>query len=225
MNFVIPLLFLVVAVTVMAGVWYFSSEQRAKRAMRRVPVSNIGDVNDEQRVRVVGQVEVDAPLFAPLSGRACAYWRVLVEEKKSSGKNSYWKKMVDEHEGVDFRLRDATGLALVESTHVNAVLESDAAGGSHFLSDPTPELEAFLAERGHDTKGWFFNKTIRYREGAAEPGEVVAVVGDAKWERDPDASATAGDGYRQAQMPRRLRISAPDDGTPLLLSDKSDVLS
>lgn len=219
---------LVVVVAIFGGMgafWYFSPDQRAKRAIRAVAVSRIADVSDGERVRVVGQIEVEAPVAAPLSGRACAYWRVLVEELRSNGKSSSWHKLVDEHDGVDFLLRDSTGAAWVESMHVTAILDKDGSGSSGFLQDPSPQLEAFLAERGHDTKGWFFNKRIRFREGVAEPGETIAVVGDAKWERDPDSSTRAGDGYREAQVPQRLRVRAPEDGSPLLLSDQSDLLS
>jgi len=205
--------------------WWFSADQRAKRAMRGVPKRSIADVVEGERARIVGSVDVREPIYAPLSGRPCAYWRVTVEEKRSSGKNSYWRKIVDEHEGVDFFLTDGTGKAKIEVMHAQPVLAHDARGGSGFLNDPTPELESFLAERGHDTQGWIFNKTIRYREGVAEPGELVAVVGTGRWERDPDEKAQAGAGYREASMPQRLVMQAPRDGSPLLLSDEHDVLS
>lgn len=215
---------LVVGLVLFLG-WWFSADQRAKRAMRGVPKRSIADVIEGERARIVGAVDVPEPTYAPLSGRPCAYWRVTVEERRSSGKNSYWRTIVDEHEGVDFFLTDSTGKAKVEAMHVQPVLAHDARGGSGFLNDPTPELQAFLTERGHDTQGWIFNKTIRFREGVAERGELVAVVGTGRWERDPDEKARAGSGYREAAMPQRLVMSAPEDGSPLLLSDEHDVLS
>lgn len=206
-------------------VWYFSAEQRAKRAMRAIPLTSIEQAADESRVRVVGTVETDTPVQAPLSGRDCVYWRVVVE-RKTGGNNSRWVKLVDEHEGVDFTLRDRTGIAWVETVHTHAILESDRSGGASFMRDPSPELKAFLNQRGYETEGWFgINKTLRYNEGVAEVGEEVAVVGDGAWERDPDAPARGGSGYREAQVPQRLRIRAPEDGTPLLLSDKPEVMS
>ena len=204
------------------GSWYFSADQRAKRAMRGVPARSISDVIEGELARVVGRVEVDGPVLAPLSGRPCAYWRVVVERNEGGGRNSTWRKLVDESDGVDFALLDETGKAWVRTLHVSAVLDGDARGGSGFLQDPTPELRAFLHERGHDTQGLFFNRTIRFREGVAEPGEVVAVVGVGRWERDPDEEARAGAGYRDAVTPKRLVVDAPEAG-PLLLSDQSDV--
>lgn len=202
--------------------WYFSADQRTKRRMKAIPRRAIGEVIDGEVARVVGRVRVDAPLAAPLTGRPCAFWRVVVEEKRKRGKSSYWMTLVDEHEGTDFFLLDDTGQAKVEVRWVEAVLEGDGRGGSGFLNDPTPELESFLASRGHATQGWLFNKTIRFREGIAEPDELVAVVGAGRWERDPEASASAGEGYRDAVMPKRLVLAAPTEG-PLLLSDESDV--
>jgi len=219
---VFVLIALVVGLIAFLG-WWFSDDQRAKRAMRGVPKRSIADVIEGERARIVGAVEVPEPLTAPLSGRPCAAWRVTVEERRRSGKNSYWKKIVDEHEAVEFFLTDGTGKARVEQVIVKPVLAHDARGGSGFLNDPTPELQAFLADRGHDTQGWVFNKTIRFREGVAEPGEEVAVVGTGRWERDPDEKARAGSGYREAAMPKRL-VMQPSEGGSLLLSDEHDVL-
>ena len=221
-----PVVFVaVVVVTIALGLflaWYFSADQRLMRRMRGTPQRAIADVVEGERVRVVGRVRVEAPLAAPLSARPCAYYRVVVEEQRRRGKSTYWFTVVDEERGVDFLLEDGTGVARVPIGHVQAVLEGDARGKSGFLRDPTPELEAFLAARGLATTGWLFNKTIRYREGVAEPGELVAVVGTGRWERDPEASAKAGDGYREATMPKRLVLEAPSDG-PLLLSDETNV--
>ncbi|MCB9593122.1 MAG: hypothetical protein H6719_10350 [Sandaracinaceae bacterium] len=223
MTFLSVLLLAILAFGLIAGIgWYFSDDQRAKRAMRGAPRRVIADVLEGERARVVGEVHVEAPVASPLSGRLCAYWRVIVEEKISRGKSSYWRTIVDEAGGVDFFLRDDSGKALVRTSHVQAVLDGDARGGSGFLNDPTPELTAFLAARGHDTQGWIFNKTIRYREGIAEPGETVAVVGRGRWERDPDEAARAGEGYREAVSPKRLVVEAPESG-PLLVSDQADV--
>ncbi|MBX3274002.1 MAG: hypothetical protein KF729_27300 [Sandaracinaceae bacterium] len=202
--------------------WYFSADQRLKRRMRATPQRAIADVVEGERVRIVGRVRGDATIAAPLSGRPCVYYRVVVEEQRRRGKSSYWATLVDEERGVEFLVEDGAGVARVPVGHVQAVLEGDARGNSGFLRDPTPELEAFLAARGHATTGWVFNKTIRYREGVAEPGERVAVVGTGRWERDPEASAKAGEGYREATMPKRLVLEAPSDG-PLLLSDETDV--
>ena len=136
--------------------WYFSADQRARRAIKAAPLRAIPDVIEGERARVVGEVELISSLVAPLSARTCAYWRVIVQEQRG-GKNQHWHTLVDEHEGVDFFVRDGAHRAVVKATHSQAMLEQDAGYSSGFLNDATPELEAFLAERGHSSQGWVFN--------------------------------------------------------------------
>ncbi len=213
-------LVLIVVATLLG--WFFSADQRHRRAMQEVPRRPIAEVVEGEIARVVGKVRVSAPVVAPLSGRSCAYFRVLVQERRKRGKGSYWVDVVDEAGGVDFLLEDDTGRAVVKVDRAKAVLEGDESGHSGFLSEPSAELVAFLEARGHSAQGWVFNKTIRYREGIAEEGETVAVVGKGRWERDPDERPQAGDGYREAVMPERLVLEAPADG-PLLLGDEAEV--
>lgn len=212
---------LLVAAVVAFVSWWLSADQKARRAMRSVPLRRIKDVVEGEKARVIGEVEAERTVAAPLSGRPCTYWRVTVLEQRG-GKNRHWVTVVDEHDGVDFFLRDGAAKALVKTELVQAVLDKDAKLSSGVLNDATPQLEAFLAERGHSTQGWIFNKTMRYHEGVVEPGERVCVVGVGRWERDPDEQARAGTGYRDAQMPKRLVLQSPDDG-PLLLSDQADM--
>jgi len=200
--------------------WWFSADQRARRAMRALPVRPIAEALEAEKVRISGPARPLAePLTAPLSGRPCACWRVVVEEKVRRDKTTYWRTVVDDHEVVDFVIEDGSGKAVVRTAMVQPVLDRDMDARSGFLNDATPELEAFLSERGHSSQGWVFNKTMRYREGVLEPGESVCVVGVGRWEPDPEAAAEAR-GYRTAHQPRRLVLSAPAEG-PLLLSDEA----
>ena len=203
--------------------WYFSADQKARRAMRSVPRRDIESVPDGEKARIVGTVRVTDTVAAPLSGRACAYWRVTVQEQRGGGKNRRWVTIIDEHEGVDFVLEDGGAKALIKTDYVQAVLEKDGKFSSGLFNDAGQELEQFLSERGHSSQGWIFNKNMRYHEGVVEPGEVVCAVGVGRWERDPDEKASAGAGYREAQMPKRLVLSSPDDG-PLLLSDEPSMV-
>lgn len=203
------------------GSWYFSADQTARRAMRAVPVRAVAEVAGGTKARIVGRVRVDAPITAPLTGRACARWRVIVQEKRG-GKNKHWVTVLDASQGVDFVVEDPSGKAIVAGPSVQAVLEQDGNFSSGFLNDATPELEAFLAAHGRSSQGFVFNKTMRYREGVVEPGETVTVVGWARWEADPEASARAGAGYRDAETPKRLVIDAPP-GEALIVSDHHDM--
>lgn len=199
------------------GSWFFSADQRQRRKMRSVPTRSIREVMDGELVRITGEAEIASPIAAPLTGRPCAYWRVVVKERRRSGKNSYWATLIDDHEGVDFVLRDETGGALVRTDHARAVLDKDASGGTGFFDRETEELEIFLAERGHSTHGFIFKKTMKYYEGVIEPGETITALGVGRWEVNPDPGAQGPAGFRE--RPKRLVLDAPDDG-PLLLTDE-----
>ncbi|MGE0788330.1 MAG: hypothetical protein AB7S26_21835 [Sandaracinaceae bacterium] len=213
------ILAVVAVVGTIAGIaWWFSPDQRAKRAMKSVARTTIKDAPDGEKVRVTGRVECDAPLYAPLSGRACAAWRVIVREKR--GKHTY--TLVDDSEVTAFRLVDGDDRAHVDESYVKVVLDEDASGSTGLFGEPPPELVDFLADRGHSTQGFFLSKTLWYREGVAEIDETVAVMGLARWEADPEKRAQAA-GYRTVSQPERLVLCAPDDG-PLLMSDHHDVV-
>lgn len=185
--------------------------------IRQVPLRRIADVVDGERARICGTVEAGATLVAPLSGRECVFWHVVVQQK---GTSDLWMTLVEERSGADFTVRDESGTAHIEarSDCVDPALEQDARYESGFLNDAEPRLERFLAARGHTSTGWLFNKSMRYREGVVAPGERVAVVAVGRWELDPDAEVRT-DGYREATRPRRLRMSATSRSEPLLVSD------
>lgn len=188
--------------------YWFGGDQVTRRALQRVPRKRIGDLRDGEEARVIGVVGVEAPIRAPISGRRCAYYRVVVEEQyESSGRRS-WRDVLDEQDGVDFLVKDETGEALVKTTRVEAVLEKDRSKSSGFLRDATPELEAFLKKHGRSSEGLVFNRTLRYREGVVEAGERVAVAGLVR-RKTPEA---------------RPVLAAPPNGS-LLISDETDLTS
>ncbi|NOY94235.1 MAG: hypothetical protein GXP55_23910 [Deltaproteobacteria bacterium] len=216
--------FLLVAVAIAFGSWYFSADRRALRAMKAVPLLPVGDVREGQKTRIVGRAELLETLTAPLTGRACAAWRVAVLEQRRSGKNSRWVTVLDEQESVDFLVLDGTSKALVKANDASVVLDKDWKDSSGLFAAATPELESFLQERGLSSKGFVFNKGMKYHEGVLEAGEYVAVVGVGRWERDPERGPSAGAGYREASAPRRLVMTSPDDDM-LILSDEPAMLT
>lgn len=171
-------------------------------------------------MKVRGKVATLDVLTAPLSGRSCAYYEVIVEEKVSTGKSSTWRTIIREVEERDFLLDDGTGRARVEMVAVEAAVEKDGHWSSGTLNDATPVLEGFLQRHGFGSVGWLFNKTLRYREGVLEPGEEVAVLGWADHEIDPEPT-TSGAGYRDA--PTRVVVRSSVD-VPLRVSDDPKTL-
>jgi len=214
---VIPAVFLGTA-AVYAGVrWYFGREQRLKRRIKELPLSSIGDTPERQDVRVSGRLAYlgdRAPLVAPVSRRPCAAWRIVVRERRGSGKNKRWVTVVEESDSRDFVLEDESGRAIVEGTLVELALEFDGKGGTGLFSGSNPYLEEFLHARGIATRGIVFDKALQFREGALEAGESVTVAGSGIWENDP---SQRGKGYRD--VGKLLRVGAMSDGNLLATDD------
>jgi hypothetical protein len=223
-----PTLFILfggVVAAVLVGSWvykeFFSARGRARRALRKAPRVPIAQAKDGEVAKLAGRLRlVDAPLTAPLTGRPCAYFRTMVEQQKSRGKSSYWDTIIEESDfSARLVIEDGTGSALVELTYPLVVLNMDTHLRSGFLNDATPELGTFLSRHGVSSQGWVFNKTLRYKEGALEEGEKVAVFGLCRREPDPDPQA--GGGYRD--RPMRLRVVDPPDGE-MLISDEPETV-
>jgi len=198
--------------------WWNSADQRALRALASVPRRRLADAVDGETVRIVGRAGLLSPLTAPLSGRPCAAWRVIVQERRSRGKSSRWVTVVDDQETANFLVVDGQAKAFVDTGGAQVVLDKDRQGTSGMFREPTQELVEFLSVRGVSTQGVLVNKHMRFSEGVLEEGEPVAVLGEGNWERDPDEEGRAGSGYREAVAPGRLVMTSPAGGS-LILSD------
>lgn len=169
--------------------------------------------------KVVGKVEyVDKPLIAPLSGRSCAYYHVLIEQKISSGKSSHWKTIIEEEVAERFVIRDGKYCAHINSKNVKSYLVEDIEYSSGFLKDATEVLEKYLRNNGQESVGMLgLNKTLRYKEGVLEQGEIIALIGRGEWK---NAS--------QEQLPDsygRILVISSTEEEAIYLSDDPDTLS
>lgn len=212
--------FLIVAAIFGAALLLFYSAtpgRRARRAAWRVPSRRIRDLRAYETARVIGTVEVEAErtVRSPLSGRECVYWHVVVQEL---GERGVWHTVLDEGDGVDFLVRDETGTVLVQPGRARAFLERDQRYYElGLLLAPCPELERFLASRGHASR----DRSLRCYEGVLEPGEEAAVVGVGARRRNPPSGEATG--YRDAPAPERLALTGPA-GDALVLSNEPELM-
>jgi hypothetical protein len=212
--------------TVAGGLWLrFGStrDRRIKRMLRAIQPTAIAQASDGKAVKIVGAlVYAGRSIPSPLSGRACAYYSIVVREFRSrGGKGGEWKEIIREEKGIDFMVRDDSGVALVriasEGGALPALIQDHKARTSHlFHSDA--DLERYLADRGVSTEGRVFRKNLQASEGILEEGERVAVGGLARWLPDPDV---AGGGYRETG--KRLVLQS-SEALPLFLSDDPKTL-
>ncbi|MBK7073656.1 MAG: hypothetical protein IPH44_15255 [Myxococcales bacterium] len=180
---------------------------KRRRATRAARPATIGEALEGVPVRVVGRiVEAEATLQAPMTGRRCAGYHVLVEERASQ----QWEWRGERREGRELVIEDATGRAIVDLTTAAISDEVSVRVGRTTLDEPT--VAALLQARpGPPPRG-----QLRWRERALEVGTSVAVVGRAVREPDPDAVHRVT-GYR-AGPPTRLRFTG-SPARPVLVTD------
>lgn len=215
------IIFIAAAVLVMGIIFflvtYFSKKAVVKRKLKKAAGKKISDFVSGDIARVVGKVEfAGEPLIAPLSGRRCARYYILVEEKVSSGKSSHWNTLIEEEVVGRFVIRDGRHVACIDSKNVKSYLVEDRQYSSGYGEDATAVLEKYLNEHGKKSEGIFgMNKTIRYKEGVLEEGEMIAVVGRGEW-KNAD----------QVQFPNydRVLVISSTDEEPVYLSDDPDTV-
>lgn len=198
-------------------VTYFGSKQKMIRKLKEIPRSSINNIKVNQLTKVTGKaVPINEPLIAPYSQRACVFYKIKIERKRKSGKNSYWDTMVNEEEIQSFFLEKNSELLIVNpSKHLKnykSHLVVDKTTSSGTFNEPTAQFKALLDH--YDIKHTDFigfNKQIRYSEAIVEIGEEITVAGIAKWKTLNEPIA----GYSYSKI--ATLESTPEQ--PLLITD------
>ncbi|MHB8874159.1 MAG: GIDE domain-containing protein [Myxococcaceae bacterium] len=155
-----------------------SNMQKQKRLMdtetSRTGKLKGGFAEAKGRAKPAGQL-----LESPLSRTRCIYYRFLVEEHVQRGKNSYWRKVIDDKQDAGLLLDDGSGPVAVRLGEAELYLKPDAHAKSGNFNQASPELEATMQAYGKTTKGWIFNKAMRYTETLLREGDELYVIGTA----------------------------------------------
>jgi hypothetical protein len=217
-NSFIYLFVCVIACVIIFGA-FFSRAAIVKRKLKGTPEKKIAFCLSGEVVKVKGEIKyVGTPLTAPLSGRQCAYYYILVEEHRSSGKSSSWHTLIEEEVGADVVIKDGNQYALIETGMVKSHLIQDKQYSSGFLDDATEQLEKYLKSHGNESTGLFgLNKSLRYKEGILEEGELIAVAGKVDWKRKSEVKP-------DIPAERILVISRTDTAEPIYLSDDPEAV-
>jgi hypothetical protein len=163
---------------VTAGIaWYFGREERTRRALA-APIVKVRDVKPGQTVRVTGKLVLGTSnLEAPFSHRVCAHYDAIIEECYVVDWREAWHTVAHETSSCEFFVEDETGRIEIDATRLEGVIVRD-----HHKTKGDLEVEkatAFLAKHGQRTSippG----RSLRYREGVLEAGEIVTVLGKAR---------------------------------------------
>ncbi|WP_407557074.1 hypothetical protein [Winogradskyella sp. 4-2091] len=182
-EFLIPVLFAVGIITVLIVSYFFSTKKNILRALLKTPVKPINRIRENEYAKIIGKAKyVHEPLVAPLSGKKCVYYHVIIEQKVKNG----WSKYAEDKKMQDFFIESGNELALINATQANkysrVYLVKDHILKSGFLNDASPLQTNYLKSLNKKSTNLLgLNKTLRYKEGVIELDEVIAIKGIAKW--------------------------------------------
>jgi hypothetical protein len=166
----------------------------------------------KMRGKIISLVDEDEMLISPLSQTLCVYYRFVVEEQRtrtvSTGRGmrteTYWHPVITDIQAVHSAVKDKTGEAVVDLKVAEITLTQSCQAKTGLFSSAPKGLERRLQQLyGFSTKGFIFNKSLRYSEMVIEEGVKVFVVGDVKARKDGSSSFRKGE-------------------NPLLVTDKNE---
>lgn len=196
-----------------AAVARFGRQASARRGLAGAVRTSMAAAPEGARVHLIGAIAAGAELPAPISGRACVYYAVAIEEEVGTA----WAVVYTDQGAVPFAVSDGTGRALIDAAGAEIEIEAGRQAGT-LEGAALAGLSATVAIRLHGNSG-LGGPRLRYREVALAVGDTVAVIGTAVREPDPDAVA-AVTGYRDGP-PTRLRLGR-SAAHALWLSDARD---
>jgi hypothetical protein len=183
-KLIIPILmFSAVLVFALIGS-YFSNKKMMLREFKKSRKKSINRIQENEYAKIIGKAtHVHEPLEAPLSGRRCVYYHVMVEVKGDKS----WRRIINDEKHQDFFIESNSEMAIVKISATQKStrrfhLVKDYKEKSGFRNDATEKLEAYLKYHNKNSTSILgINKTIRYTEGVIELNEPIAVKGVAKW--------------------------------------------
>lgn len=185
-----------------------------RRRHRAVQAWPIGEVPEGKLGRLTGEVRtLEAPLTAPLSGRPCVYYAVVILGAQ---------ERIMECKSVPFALDDRTGRAIIEPASGTVALTFDHREHIPVFRRPRPEVSALLGRHAISDRGALGSRPLRFVEGVVEVGRRVEVVGagirDASRKAPGEAAGEAG--YRDP-LPTSLYVASSEQA-PLSISTLVD---
>ena len=168
-----------------------------ERELQSVPRRTTGQL-EEGMFRLVGRARRGADrLVAPISGRPCLAWRLVVEAPRRSA--WAWAAVADMRSCAEFWVEDASGRAAVspESHFILAVDSTEAASRGQWLQLPDDVAGTLARLHGSPsvrTATWFptDGRWLRYTEVRLEEDQILCVGGEVHREPHPMGEVSLG---------------------------------
>jgi len=180
----IPVLMLLALALIGVVAHFYSNKKIMLREFKKSRKKPINRIQENEYAKIVGKAKyVNEPLEAPLSGRKCVYYHVIVEAKG----DKIWRRIINDEKHQDFFIESNSEMAIVKMSSLQKSMKrfylvKDYKEKSGFGNDAPEKLERYLKYHNKKSKGLLgINKTIRYSEGIIELYEPIAVKGIAQW--------------------------------------------
>jgi hypothetical protein len=188
---------------------------RVREIFRRVPHRRLADLGEDTLGRVSGTVQqLDSALEAPLSQRACVYYRVTVEKRRGYGRRAVYRPLASEQKCVPFAIADDGARAIIDPIATTFAVGFDLERMLEGTWDTGPREQVLLARHDVKMEDWW-DGGLCLREATIEIGKAVAVVGSGV--RDPDPTRPPDELYR-GQAATLLRL-AGSPRFPMIVSN------
>jgi hypothetical protein len=165
---------------------------RARLALGRYTRTPISAVAEGERVKMVGQVRPHEPLLkSPISGQACVFYRLVVQELFVDGEgHQRGATIATDERRCAFAVVDATGAALVQPDAAQMNVPTFWEDRHH------PAVERIARESPSLSAGLILGKHFRYQEAVLCSGATVAVLGAGHLEAHAGDGSSHGAPYR-----------------------------
>ena len=177
-------LIIVAGIAFIFTISYFGAKKVILRELKKSKAIPITRIKEGDYAKAIGIAKlVKDPLIAPISGRNCVFYQVIVEKR---GSKNRWSTVINQTVVQDFFIETRGEMAVVKTDQPKKFrkifLEKDHKANSGFWNDANHRLEKYLKSHGSSSKGILgFSKTMCYYEGIIEPGERVAIKGIGNW--------------------------------------------
>lgn len=167
------------------------------------------DASSEENVReITGRAASGSyNIHSPLTQTPCVFWHAQIQEQRSSGENSYWETIFDETSIHPFNITDVengTGTYTIYPSNAELLLRVDTFQGSEENVSLEPKIMKAIKQLPISPFGPLgLTKPLRMSEQMIKTDEMIYILG----------KLVDKGGVRV--------ISSPQDGSPFLISDRS----
>ncbi|MDP1825470.1 MAG: GIDE domain-containing protein [Archangium sp.] len=168
MGYAVPTLFFGAVSAI--GFWLAQRKARKVKFFQQEELE-VSQVRGAGVCKVHGVVVAQQPLTAPVSGKPCVWYRMLVQEYVQAGRYSRWATIHDEAICAPFQLKDRKGPGTIDVDPAGAEVLLAGEGGT----EDHGTLVRYLESRGK-TRLLGYGE-LRANETTLQPGEKIFVLG------------------------------------------------